>query len=103
MKKTIPQHHDEIENVPDIGDQDEKVVRFVLAQLIAVGLRILGADQGALLLVDQGGRAFKSLLTSDSKDIHLDPPAPPQSKSGLFHHSGSLHPILFPWLHLLQS
>lgn len=76
MKKTIPQHHDEIENVPDIGDQDEKVVRFVLAQLIAVGLRILGADQGALLLVDQGGRTLRFAMVAGPDGL------PPDGKAG---------------------
>lgn len=42
-----------------LGLQDEAQTRFTIAQLVGVGLRVLGADEGSLLVTEHGGKSLR--------------------------------------------
>ena len=47
-----------------LGIQDPESVRFVLAQLVAVGLRILGADEGSLLVAEPRRKVLRFAMVA---------------------------------------
>ena len=50
-----------------LGIRDEETARFTLRQLVLIGLRVLGADQGSLLVADPERRIlrFAMVVSSD--------------------------------------
>lgn len=66
MNKDAPEGNVSSDAWKALGIRDEATARFALRQLVSVGLRILGADQGSLLVAEPERRILRFAMVVSS-------------------------------------